>query len=361
MADNSITSLVVDDNPVNHTMAISFLLPHNIKPDCSHSGAEALRMIEEKARSASACDPVYDIIFMDHMMPEMDGIETARRIREWENKSGQEKPVPIIAFSANTSKDTEKMFIEAGMNGFLSKPISAEELDRILTQWLPSGKISLTKTPNEAVDPKTERLLEELAGIKGLDVKAGLSNFGGRREGYFLALRQFSEQCDSYMEELNAAGKAEAWEDYCIKAHALKGVLAAFGMGRLSQWAANLEKASKKEMDFSSEICQEETAPFCEVLAKFRDMLRLTPLFDCIDTEKSTKPKGEKKFLLEKINILKKACMGCSSEEIEKIFKAISDYEWDKETDQKLESIRGLASSYQFEEALEKIELINLS
>ena len=360
-ADNSIKCLVVDDNPVNHTMAASFLLTHNIKPEVSLSGAEALKMIEEKASADSASDPVYDIIFMDHMMPGMDGIETTKRIREWENKRSQAKQMPIIAFSANTSPDIEKMFMDAGMNSFLSKPIVAEELDNILKQWLPADKLSSAKVPKKALDPKTEHLLEELANIKGLDLKAGLSNFGQHNDGYFLALRQFSEQCDSYIKELKAALKTESWEDYSIKVHALKGVLAAFGMQRLSQWAANLEKASKKEMEFSPDICHEETTPFCDALAKFNGLLCQTSLNTSLDTEKGAKPKGEKKILQEQIVNLKKACIGCSSEDVEKIFKALSAYEWDKETNQKLKNISALTSSYQFEEALEKIELIGLS
>ena len=357
MADSSLACLVVDDNPVNHTMAVSFLLPHNIKPDTSLSGSEALRMIKEKAGSGSA----YDIILMDHMMPGMDGIETTGRIREWEKSTGKGQPMPIIAFSANTSEGTEKMFLDAGMNGFISKPIIAEELNRILKQWLPAGKTSSAKAQTETKDPKTRRLLEELANIKGLDVKAGFENFAQRGEAYFLALRQFSENCDSYIEGLKADGEKEAWGDYSIKAHAQKGVLAAFGMGRLSQWAENLEKASKNGEGFSPEICREETAPFCTALAKFRDMLRLTPLFDSSSAEKGEKPKGEEKFFQTQINNLREACKGGSSEDIEKTMAALLKYEWDSETLAKLEKITTLTSSYHFEEALEKIELIGQS
>ena len=93
MADDRLSCLVVDDNPLNLTMAQSFLHPHNIKAETANSGPEALSMIEKKASS----DLAYDIIFLDHMMPEMDGIETTKRIREWENKTGQNKQMPIVA------------------------------------------------------------------------------------------------------------------------------------------------------------------------------------------------------------------------------------------------------------------------
>ena len=368
----NLTCLVVDDSKVNLSMTLSFLLMCNIKAEAANSGAESLRMIEEKARTGLA----YDLIFMDHMMPEMDGIETAKRIREWEIKTGQDKKIPIVALSGNTANGAEEMFLEAGMNGFVLKPIAAEELNRILRQLLPADKISETNlTEEEAlckdVDPLTKRLLEELAGIKGLDPKAGLANFGQNQDGYFLALRQFSENCDSYIKELTSAEKAEAWEDYSMAAHALKGVLAAFGAVRLFQWASNLEKASKKETgnsadsisqtSFSPELCCEETSPFCDALAKFRNMLSQTTLLDSVDTDKGDKPNGKEIFLREQIDNLRKACKGCSSGEIEKIFTTLYDFQWDSKTEANLENIRTLTSSYHFEEALEKIELIGLS
>ena len=105
-------------------------------------------------------------------------------------------------------------------------------------------------------------------------------------------------------------------------------------------------------------MCREETAPFCAALAKFRDMLRQTSLFDSLNTEKGEKPRGEEKFLLEQIDNLRKACMGCSSEQTGKIMAAICDFQWGSETDAKLEKIRVFCSSYQFEEALKEIELI---
>ena len=354
-ADDSLICLVVDDNQLNLTMALSFLREHNLKADVSHSGAEALRMIEEKASSGTT----YDLVFMDHMMPEMDGVETTKRIREWERKTGQNKQMPIIALSANTAAGAENMFISAGMNDFISKPIAAMELNRVLGQWLPAGKIRFEEARSKATDPLTERLLKELSGIKGLDANACIENFGP--EAYLLALRQFSENCDSYLDELNGAVKAEAWDGYSIKAHALKGVLAAFGHERLSQWAANLETASKSSESLSLAICRDETSPFCTALAKFRDLLRQTSLFNSSDIEKKEKPKGDKNFLREYIGNLRKACTGCSSEETEKILAALFEYEWDSGTDAELEKIRVFASSYQYEEALEIIGQISLS
>ena len=299
IADESLSCLVVDDNRVSVTMADSFLSRHNIKADCAYSGSEALKMIEEKD---------FDIIFMDHLMPEMDGIETAKRIRELGKRT------PIIALSANTSNNAEKIFLDAGMNDFILKPIVAVELNRVLGQWLPAGKISCKETNSDAEEPLSNGLLEELSGIRGLDVKTGMENSGQNQKGYFLALRQFLENSDSYIEELLSALKAEAWKDYLIKAHALKGVLAALGLSRLSQWAANLEEASREAENLSGEnisgetpsldICREETSHFCEAMEKFINSLRQTSLLDSFDIELDNISTGEKEYYMGERKII---------------------------------------------------------
>jgi CheY-like chemotaxis protein len=210
-AGENVSVLVVDDNPVNLTVALGFLATHNIKAETASSGACALGMIEEKVRTGGS----YDLVFMDHMMPEMDGVETVKRIREWEKANRRDKPIPVVALSANAVSGVERIFLRAGMNDFLSKPIDANQLNRVLGKWLPPEKISASAADAdpEAADPAADALLEELSRIKGLDVQSGLSHVGENRESYFLALRQFCTGCDSYLEEINLFLKTEAWND----------------------------------------------------------------------------------------------------------------------------------------------------
>jgi len=141
LAKGNVSVLVVDDNPVNLTVALGFLLTHNIKAKTASSGPEALGILWEQARLSHE-EPVFDLIFMDHKMPDMDGIEVTRHIRKWEEKTRQKKPIPIVALTANAVTGTDKIFFEAGMNDFISKPIIANQLNTVLKQWLPPGKIS---------------------------------------------------------------------------------------------------------------------------------------------------------------------------------------------------------------------------
>ncbi|MDR0496474.1 MAG: response regulator [Treponema sp.] len=362
-AIEDIPVLVVDDNPINLTVALGFLATHNINAETAASGAHALQIIEGKA---------FDLVFMDHMMPEMDGLETTCKIREWEKKTGH-NPMPIIALSANAASGADKLFLDAGMNDFISKPINANELNRILRKWLSPDKIGIApkdkagKASLATIDNSEDLLLEELSLIKDFNVKKGLSYTGQNRKSFFMALHQFSDNCNSYIDDLNTALKAEDFRNYSIKAHALKGVLAAFGVEKLSQWAAKLEKASKSGEEFSPEICREESAGFCTALLAFREELnrRLPakpphspPLTNgALSSDTDKKPEGEMAFLREQLGFFEKACKLCSFEEAERIIAGLLEKTWDSKTTLKLERIDQLTSSYDYDQVLDELEL----
>ena len=122
--------LIVDDNEINLLVAEELLKQYDIQADTAQSGAEALSMTDEKR---------YDLIFMDHMMPEMDGIETTERIRTHQDWRSE---VPIVALTANAISGMKELFLSSGMNDFISKPIELDTLDRILKAWLPPEKLS---------------------------------------------------------------------------------------------------------------------------------------------------------------------------------------------------------------------------
>jgi CheY-like chemotaxis protein len=120
--------LVVDDVSINLDVAAGMMLPYGMTVDCVTSGREAIRLVrEEKVK--------YDAIFMDHMMPDLDGIETVKIIRN-EIDSDYAKNVPIIALTANAIVGNEKMFLESGFQAFLTKPIDTVKLDAQLNRWV---------------------------------------------------------------------------------------------------------------------------------------------------------------------------------------------------------------------------------
>ena len=128
--------LIVDDNAINRMVAAGLLAPFQMQIDMAESGKMALSMVQEKK---------YDLIFMDHIMPDMDGIETTKNIRALDGP--YYKALPIIALTADAMTESQKLFAEASMNGFVAKPIDMAQLTRVLLQWLPKELIC-AKTEN---------------------------------------------------------------------------------------------------------------------------------------------------------------------------------------------------------------------
>jgi CheY-like chemotaxis protein len=123
--------LVVDDVVTNLKVANGLLLPYKMRVDLCKSGMTAIEAMKMNR---------YDIIFMDHKMPGMDGIETTHRIRSMGNEDPYYKEVPVIALTANAIVGTKEMFIENGFDDFLSKPIDTVKLNAVLEKWIPKAK-----------------------------------------------------------------------------------------------------------------------------------------------------------------------------------------------------------------------------
>jgi CheY-like chemotaxis protein len=132
--------LIVDDIMTNLKVAQGLLVPYRAQVDICESGAGALAMVKANH---------YDLIFMDHMMPGMDGLETTAKIREWEREGGKEKHdaeipgipgIPIIALTANAIAGMREMFLSKGFNDYLAKPIEISQLNALMEKWIPQGK-----------------------------------------------------------------------------------------------------------------------------------------------------------------------------------------------------------------------------
>jgi CheY-like chemotaxis protein len=127
---------VVDDFATNLKVAEGLLLPYHATVDICLSGAEAIGLVKRRN---------YDLVFMDHMMTVMDGIEATAAIRAWENENQTEQVppkqrIPIIALTANAVSGVREMFLQNGFDDFIAKPIDISKLDEILSRWLPKEK-----------------------------------------------------------------------------------------------------------------------------------------------------------------------------------------------------------------------------
>ena len=246
--------LIVDDLPVNLQVARGLLEPYGLNIDTANSGQEAVDLILAGNK--------YNLVFMDHMMPEMDGIEAAAIIRNWEEENENEERLPIIALTANALAGNMEMFMSKGFNGFVPKPIDIIQLDDTLNLWIrdKQNKEILEKAETERkenidleVNKKTlGAILSSL--LEDIDVQHGIKMTGGTENKYIEVLSFFRNDAESRLMFFSKSPENNDLKQFITQVHALKSASASIGAEKLSILAEELEKAGKKEdMDYINE------------------------------------------------------------------------------------------------------------
>ena len=234
-----VRALVVDDEPMNLTVASGILKTYGMHVTVASSGAEALRLCRSET---------FDVVFMDHMMPELDGVETLKRLRTQQAETHRD--TPVIALTANALSSAREMFLHEGFDGFVSKPIELPELERVLRRVLPKDKL-LTVSVDEARRLQQQRVAPPLETDveKNALTEAGISPEDGRRycqndeELYLSLLGQFAADCPDKERHLGLYCQREDCANYLILVHALKGTARMIGAGALSEQARAMESA----------------------------------------------------------------------------------------------------------------------
>ena len=249
--------LLVDDNELNLVVAKELLKPLRMQIDTAENGLQAVKMVRGSQ---------YDLVLMDHMMPVMDGIVATKTIRELPDE--KYKKLPIIALTANAMVDARKEFLNAGMNGFVAKPIDFTRICNQLKLWLPkelvqevSGEEAKQLLMNDISDseiqpenPETGFSFEE--GVKHCGSKAALMK----------TIRIFYRTIDSKANKIEQCLKEGLISDYVIEVHALKSSALLIGAVPLSEAAKELEDYGKQG---KTEVLEEKTP---DVLTLYRDL-----------------------------------------------------------------------------------------
>jgi signal transduction histidine kinase/CheY-like chemotaxis protein len=226
--------LVVDDMPVNLVVTKRMLAPYMMRVDTCGSGEEAVALAKENE---------YDMILMDHMMPGMDGVEATEVLRGTEHGL----KIPIIALTANAVSGMREMFLQHGMNDFLSKPVDPAKLDAVLRKWAPK------ECRRPAVSCETPRETASFE-IEGLDVKKGMAMAGGTEAKYREVLEVYRRDSEARIEFLNGEHAAKDMGNFITQVHSLKGAAASVGAEALAAEAARLEAAGRNgDMEFIRE------------------------------------------------------------------------------------------------------------
>jgi len=179
------------------------------------------------------------------MMPGMDGIETTMQIRKWENENNKETKLPIIALTANAVSGVREMFLSSGFDGFLSKPISAQELDEIIKKWLSPEMITERINPRvAAAELKSNRFLEAVRKTGDINPDTGLEQLSGDIEGYNSTLDMFNRKVIPECDNMSFLLDGKNLYSFMISVHAMKSMLAIIGAQILSNDALELETAA---------------------------------------------------------------------------------------------------------------------
>jgi CheY-like chemotaxis protein len=235
--------LVVDDVATNLDVAKGLMLPYGLTIDCVLSGPEAI----DKIRAGQV---KYDAIFMDHMMPGMDGIEATRIIRQ-EIGTEYAKTVPIIALTANALAGNEEKFLVSGFNAFIAKPIDIMRLDVILNQWVRNrqNEETLWKAEQEQRESPPEPKAGEAAAflrearVNGIDFEGGIQRYGGE-DVYLRILRSYVVHAPELLEKLRGLSP-ETLPEYAITVHGYKGASYGICAAGIGKEAEGLELAAK--------------------------------------------------------------------------------------------------------------------
>jgi len=225
--------LCVDDNNTNLSVIEGFLKPYKVRVDSCNSGMEALEAVQAAP---------YDLVFMDHMMPGMDGIETTQRIHALKNEYPYMEKMSIVALSANVVLGMKEKFLHNGLDDFLSKPIDPGKLHAILRNWIPEDKWEAM----ELSDDKKEQGPISNIEIKGVNVSKGIARVGGTIENYIKTVDIFHKDCLEKYKDINSCLDSNNLPLYTIYVHALKSAAANIGAESLSEAAYVLEEAGRE-------------------------------------------------------------------------------------------------------------------
>ena len=236
--------LVVDDYNMNLKVFKGLVKSTGIQMSEAESGKACIQLLKEQK---------FDMVFLDHMMPEMDGIETLHVIRE--EKLCEH--IPIIMLTANAIVGERERFLEEGFDDFLAKPIMPEQLDRMLLEYLPEKYIAysteIKEETSEIMKVSKEEYFDAIRNkLPELDYKAGLTTCAGDKEFYLELLKDFSEL--PIKEELNRFLQEDDAKNYCIRIHGFKNNAYSVGAKEIGDLAFEMEKQSK---DFISDSIPE--------------------------------------------------------------------------------------------------------
>ncbi|MBR3305648.1 MAG: response regulator [Lachnospiraceae bacterium] len=329
--------LVVDDNDMNLMVFKSLIKQTGVQTVTADSGDEGIALTMKEH---------YDLIFLDHMMPVKDGIETLREIRE--NAENPNRNTPTICLTANAISGAKEEYMAAGFDDYISKPIDPDRLEELMMALLPEGLVMKQSTGEFGTEEEAGDLPAELKALAGgpIDVNEGLKN-SGTADSYVSLLKIFYDSIPQKAEEINGFYERDAVKDYTIKVHALKSSARIIGAAELGEQAQELENAGKSGDTGYIRSHHEE---FMSEYLKFRELL--SPLFP-EDVGNSRRPEAGADLMALVMEEIRTAAADMDCDRLEDIFDEMGAYSIPEDSRELYEKLKAAADEYDYEKIKE--------
>ena len=342
--------LVVDDNEVNLQVADGLLKKFGIKCTKALSGYETLDLLKNQK---------FDIIFLDHQMPGMDGIETLEKIRSTEaeaNLNEAEKSV-IVALSANAVNGAREMFLSKGFNDFLSKPVQGKDFAACLYKWL---KKDLIKTGAEEENPE-QKIPDDFPSLplEKIDVKAAVS-FTNSFETWLKVTKLFISLIEENADKIQSYFGNKDYKAFTIQVHSLKSAARIIGAAGLSEKAAELEKIGlelQKTEEPSEYQLSELKRKTPILLDEYRDMNNiLSPVKAYGEVLEAEKRSASQEEIQEIKNKILNACSNFDLVTIEEEFNILKTLQLPQSLNEKLPDLAKAIQEIEYEKIEELLK-----
>ncbi|HPE38930.1 MAG TPA: ATP-binding protein [Bacillota bacterium] len=338
--------LVVDDNAVNLKVVKGLLEPYQMRVFTSTSGKDCLELLEKGER--------YNVIFMDHMMPELDGIDTLRLIRKMSGDYFQK--VPVVALTANAVSGVREMFFQEGFQDYVSKPIELAKLEKSLKSNLPSEMIIRKQiVVSSEPTPKPDIMLH------GVEVDRGLLNCGNDLKNYLELLRVVYEDGTEKCKLIRELAIAKDYKNYTIEVHALKSVAASIGAGSLSELAKSHEFAGyDNNFDFIDSGYEDVISSYESLLNEIHRELSSRGIVDAAAdsdaTEKATKGKISDEEWAKKLKLIKANIDDFEPDNAIREIQELTEYDIAEHRKMNTKKLLNLVNDFQYDDAMELVD-----
>ncbi len=328
--------LIVDDNEINLEVTAAFLEPLKMKVDLADSGKQALILAQQKK---------YHLIFMDHMMPGMDGVETTRRLRHLPDT--HYRTVPVVALTANALEDVREEFRKAGMNDYLAKPVEAKALYRCVLKWIPRKLIVISQGKQKEEDVKKVQSDSSLPQLRGINPADGI-RYTGSEKMWLKLLGDFYKLIDAKARKLENCVADGLIRDYTIEVHALKNTARMIGAAHLSEWFFKMEQCGKAG---DVETITKETPALIRELRGYKEILR--PYGEESDKNKREVPDSE---WITQLKILRDAMERFSLDTVDEAMQQLEQYRVPAGCSESMELLRAAVADVKMKDVLDVAE-----